>query len=335
MAPVTSTFTARRPAAPATRARQSCEQVGERLLERDPGLPAGRRRSRDGSPTCAGHVGGAQPAGIDAHLHLAPSRREQQLEHLADRAPAAAADVVGLARVALVEQQPVGAHHVAHVGEVAHGVEIADLDHGGRRPCSISAIWRAKRALGEGLAAPGPGVVEGPRQHHAQPARRTVELPRARPGPPCSPRTARPAAAASSRGSAARPPPRHRTPRRCPPRAPPASGPARRTASSRCTRPSTFVRSVPPGSSHDCWTLERPARWTIGVGADVLDDGRSGGGVVEVGLDEAHPLRGRARQAAVRRDDAVDAHFRLLASQELEQVAADEAAGARDEQLHR
>ena len=39
--------------------------------------------------------------------------------------PAPAADVVGLARPPLLEQQPVGAHDVAHVGEVAHGVEVA------------------------------------------------------------------------------------------------------------------------------------------------------------------------------------------------------------------
>ena len=72
------------------------------------------------------------------------------------------------------------------------------------------------------------------------------------------------------------------------------------------------------------------------VRARLGDHGRRGGRVVEVGLDEARARARRRRQAAARRDDAVDLDARLrLAPQQLEQVAADEAAGAGDEQPQR
>jgi hypothetical protein len=90
--------------------------------------------------------------------------------------------------------------------------------------------------------------------------------------------------------------------------------PTRRTASSTCTTPC---------QGHD------------GVGSGLLDDRSGGRGVVEVGLDEADALGRGTRQAAARRDDAVDVSLRLFAPQQLEQVAPDEAAGTGDEQPHR
>src|SRR6266511_3337489 len=51
------------------------------------------------------------------------------------------------------------------------------------------------------------------------------------------------------------------------------ASPRRRTASSRWTIPSTFVRSVPPGSIQDRWTLDCPARWTMRSGATASSTG--------------------------------------------------------------
>ena len=72
------------------------------------------------------------------------------------------------------------------------------------------------------------------------------------------------------------------------------------------------------------------------VGPHLLDDRGGGRGVLEVGLDEAR-RPGRAHAAGRRAASTTPktSTLRLLAPQELDQVAPDEAAGAGDEQLHR
>ena len=58
-------------AAVADRARQSSSRSPQRPLERDPRLPAGRRAQAGRVADLRGHVGGAQPLGIDPHLDAA------------------------------------------------------------------------------------------------------------------------------------------------------------------------------------------------------------------------------------------------------------------------
>ena len=69
---------------------------------------------------------------LQARVLLEPHRmtghRHQPVGQLADGQVAARADVVGLARLAVLDQQPVGPHDVAHVGEVAAGGQVADRD---------------------------------------------------------------------------------------------------------------------------------------------------------------------------------------------------------------
>jgi hypothetical protein len=55
--------------------------------------------------------------------------RKQDVEHLSDRPALAAADVVDLARLALVERKPVRADHVADVGPVALARQVTVVDH--------------------------------------------------------------------------------------------------------------------------------------------------------------------------------------------------------------
>ena len=180
----------RKPVAPVTRTFIACRR---RRPPRAPSSPPGDRRAICSSgirgsqavacpqPRGVSHlsrnVGGPQPPRIDAHLDLGPPESpEQHVEHLADAAAAAAADVVDLAGLALVEQQAVGAHHVAHVAEVAHGVEVPPPRSRAAPQATLDLRDLAReRALRERLAATRARVVEGPRQHDAHAPRRTVE----------------------------------------------------------------------------------------------------------------------------------------------------------------
>src|SRR5215472_344027 len=77
------------------------------------------------------HVGRAEAGGIDPDgdpLHRGLLQKEVQ--HLLDRPRPPRAKVVHLAGLAPLEEEPVPADDVAHVGEVAAGLEVADVDGG-------------------------------------------------------------------------------------------------------------------------------------------------------------------------------------------------------------
>jgi len=86
----------------------------------------------------------------------------EPFEEIADGHRLVAADVVDIARLALFQQQPVGAHRVAHVGERSDAVEIADPDRPFDRPASTSAICLAKGAFRKNRAAPRARMGEHP-----------------------------------------------------------------------------------------------------------------------------------------------------------------------------
>ena len=156
--PVSRTLTARAGAAVAVRALQSSSRSRRVRSRGIRGSHPVAARSRRGIADLRGHVGGTEPLGVHAHLDVRARRREEEVEQLPDAAPAPAAHVVdGARRPALLEQHPVGAHHVAHVGEVAHRLEVADLQHGGPPARLDLGDLAGERALREGLArAPGP-----------------------------------------------------------------------------------------------------------------------------------------------------------------------------------
>ena len=285
--------------APATRARQSASRSASVCSSGMLRLPAGGRPEPRRVADQRGHVRGAQPLRVHAHLDRGARAREQQVEQVAD------ADARGRCRRCrprpaspFSSEQPVGAHHVAHVGEVAHRLEVADLRApAAAGPASISAIWRANELSAKASPRPGPVWWKVRVSTTRMPPARAVLAARGRPAPPCSPRRARPGAAApSSRIGSSPRRDRRRTPRRCPPPAPRAAAPRRRAASSRCTMPSTFVRSVPPGSSHDWWTLDWPARWTMRVGPHRLDRRAA----AAAGSSRSASMDARARRGAPR-----------------------------------
>src|SRR5512144_2349892 len=66
------------------------------------------------------HVRWPEASGVDLHRDALHRREpEQEVQDLLDGPGPAGAEVVHLARLAAVEQQPVSAHDVAHVGVVA------------------------------------------------------------------------------------------------------------------------------------------------------------------------------------------------------------------------
>jgi hypothetical protein len=82
--------------------------------------------------------------------------------------PLAGGDVVDLARPPALDRQPVGAHHVAHVGEVADRVEVADADHRRRQPGLDGGDLLGEVRGDEDVAAPRPGVVEAAGAQHLE-----------------------------------------------------------------------------------------------------------------------------------------------------------------------
>ena len=104
------------------------EDVAERLVQRVLGLPAGRRMDLGGIADEARDVDRADEVRVLDEPELPPCVREELVGDLGDGHAPSGTDVVDLAGVAVLGEQPVGAHDVAHVVQVAHGVERADGD---------------------------------------------------------------------------------------------------------------------------------------------------------------------------------------------------------------
>ena len=81
---------------------------------------------------------------------------------------ASGAHVVDLARLAPLDQEPIGPHHVAHVGEIPPRAEVA---HGQRRRSRLLSLHDAASQSGndERLGLARPGVVERPHPDHREP----------------------------------------------------------------------------------------------------------------------------------------------------------------------
>ena len=73
------------------------------------------------SPRQHGHIDGAHQLGIDLEGQIGARDLEHAPGQVLDGDIAAGAHVVGLARLALLGEESVGAHDVTHVGEVATG----------------------------------------------------------------------------------------------------------------------------------------------------------------------------------------------------------------------
>src|SRR5262249_32406952 len=164
--PVTRIFMAgsarRPPAAPAALELLTPvdEDVLQRHLEGDGGRPAGDALEAGAVAEEGGDVRWAQPLRILSYLHLDLSQGQQGLQHLADAIGPAGADVVDLAGRAVLEGEPVRADHVAHVGEIALGVEVPHAHH--RRPQPLLDLGDLLGEVRghEDVAAAGPRVIE-------------------------------------------------------------------------------------------------------------------------------------------------------------------------------
>ena len=215
--------------------------------------PGGRAQLRGVAGEHA-HLGWAQALVVALHRHRDAGGLDQQLDHAPQRHGAAGADVVD-ARGS-VEQQPVGAADVAHVGQVALHVEVADS----QRSSALGAQARELRRPGadrEALVLAGADVREGARDDSVDARRRRALRPPSRlhterPARPASPR----ASGRSRRGR------RRRRSRRASSR---ADGASARSAATTFTVPSTFVRQTSAASPNDCPTDEAAARCTTAL----------------------------------------------------------------------
>ena len=119
------------------------------------------------SPREHGDVDRAEQLGVGLEAHRAAGHGEQVVGQLLHGDVAAAAHVVDLARLAVLDEQPVGPHHVAHVGEVTAGGQVADRDH----VAALHLVAGDARREGGGhelVGLAGAEVVERPHPQHRQ-----------------------------------------------------------------------------------------------------------------------------------------------------------------------
>ena len=152
-----------------TRARQSSSRSArvwpsgisgsQPVAARQPGVVAPQHRDVDRP----------QQLGVGLEAHAARGQREELVGQLLHGDVAARAHVVDLARLAALDQQAVGPHDVAHVGEVASGGQVADRDHVAAVEL-VAGDARRQRRRHELVGLARAEVVERPHPQHRQPA---------------------------------------------------------------------------------------------------------------------------------------------------------------------
>src|SRR3990172_4155738 len=121
------------------------EHVAERPLVRNLRLPARRLSELGAVPENDGHVRRPEPFGILSNLDLDARYPDELVQDLLNRVVLAGADVVGLARLAAaIEGEPVAAHDVPDVGEVAARFQISHVNDRG-----LLALLDGRELLGE------------------------------------------------------------------------------------------------------------------------------------------------------------------------------------------
>lgn len=108
-----------------------------------------------------GDVGGAHTGGVLADIYFYFAEGDEGVENPLDWVAFAGADVVDFARITFGDGEVVGADHVAHVGEVALGVEVADRDYGFLFACFDEGDLAGEGCGYECFGLAGADVVEG------------------------------------------------------------------------------------------------------------------------------------------------------------------------------
>ena len=263
---------------PPSSAPPNLQRVGHRPLQRNLGSPAA------GGPQAlrrAGqlrHVVGAQAVGVDLVAHWERGGATHELHEMTHAGRSAAAEVVDAGRK--LGGGTVGAHHVAHVGEVASRVGIAraqdDLGGPGRLGLGHLAGERADHII---VALAGARVVEGTGTDDANPKASAYW--------PASRSQDAPELATTT----------------------PASGASVRTASSRLTVTWTFVTSVSPGERQERATDASAARWNTGARARRPHRRAYGGRVRQVELAARWGYRAREELQQVLAGEATAAGY--------------------------
>ena len=133
------------------------------------GSPARERPEPARVPDEHRKVDGANALGDLAHLDRARGAREEPVDDLSDRQRLARRGVVGPAGIASGQQEPVRAHHVADVGEIALRRGGADLEDRRSTPPLDLGNLPGDVAPDEAESLAGPDVVEGADDHQRQP----------------------------------------------------------------------------------------------------------------------------------------------------------------------
>src|SRR5215510_11270908 len=142
------------------------EHVPQGLGERKLRLPADRPLDAAGVAQEDRDIGRAQPRRILPHRDGAHGGlADEEVQNLADGPRFPRTQVVDLAGLAPLQEQPVAPHDVAYVREVALGLERAHMNDGLAEPGLDLRDLPGEVGRDEHVAAPGPLVVEGAAAH--------------------------------------------------------------------------------------------------------------------------------------------------------------------------
>ena len=119
------------------------------------------------SPIITGTSDGRNRFGSCSIVIVALCEAAERLQHGGDRCRLAAADIVDAAARAPFQQERVGPHDIAHIGEIALRVEIAD-----RNNLALAALHLddlpGEGADDETVRLPRPDMIEWPGNHHIE-----------------------------------------------------------------------------------------------------------------------------------------------------------------------
>ena len=143
------------------------QHVAQCAVEGDLGLPA-RRRSQLGVRSVEdGELDRPEAGGVGGGRDLDRGLGDQARQHVDHGGGRPGTDVVDLARLAGLDQEPIGPHHVADVGQVAAGAEIAVGHLAPSGQLGLGDL-RGESGRGERGSLARSEMIEGPGNDHVQ-----------------------------------------------------------------------------------------------------------------------------------------------------------------------
>jgi hypothetical protein len=144
------------------------QEFGDDLFHADPGLPVGSSAQLAIIADQERLIAGPQSGWIDLHIDRNAALAAHQFNDVGDQGGLTGAKIVNFTGPTVFEQQPERASDIAGMGEIAAGLQIADLDQR-ILPAGLDGRHLAAERLDRAaVALARPDVIEGARDQHMQ-----------------------------------------------------------------------------------------------------------------------------------------------------------------------